>query len=469
MRNHIAAFLCFSLLGMTSAFADNSTPSAEGPYVEVKEKGVKFSGYVDAGYSYNFTGDTTANNLAAQHQPSIAAIPLAGYDRRYTQIRHPEYLVQAGFRGDVAPRDLPAEIVNLQPSPAADRDSLYVQQQYVHLRAPVGNGLDFNVDRFVTPIGYAVQERPANLNITYNNLFVNAQPLNHVGVISQYRWNDTVDTSFSAVNGANSDSSANGDSTAAGSHFDNRAALLASVNLTAPGGNANIRQTVYYAANAEEVSNTVADNNETSASDNTSDVLYDVWRNKVPEFAIHNDFRNSRLPGFNADLGYFNEPLTLQPEGSINVDHYVVDIGAAPQDTTPQTQVVPDVHPNESIISSTPQMENKSQETSLPTVATSPEKISLTNPESLSHILPAISSLVLIAFLFYYNRRLSSISRELNEVKRDLRDKDIATFPVRAPRPNPASRERITPHISAEYTNVRHIQQVEASDLVLKS
>lgn len=337
MNKIIASLLAVAAIGSFSAMADVGTAPApaskdltkqieEGPYVETKEKGVKLSGYVDAGYSYNFTGEpATAGGLTTQNEQnklSTDAARRGEFNLNAFKIALEKPLndkneAQAGFRGDIIlGSDAAAFGHNAGGTGTASAinnvnltDSLYVEQAYIQLRAPVGNGLDFNVGKFVTPIGYEVQERPANLNITYGNLFVNAQPLNHVGVITKYKWNDTVDTEFGVVNGANSDSSANGGFTGTDTHFNNSAALLASVNLTSPGGNANIKQTVYYAVNGDQgFGSSSAGNINSGNTDNTADVLYDVWGNWVPKFTVGSgkDARKDPLLlGFNIDLGYF--------------------------------------------------------------------------------------------------------------------------------------------------------------------
>ena len=66
-----------------------------------------------------------------------------------------------------------------------------LEQAYVNIRAPVGNGWDFKVGKFVTILGYEVIERPANMNITYGQLWQNAFPSDlRIGVLSSYRFDD---------------------------------------------------------------------------------------------------------------------------------------------------------------------------------------------------------------------------------------------------------------------------------------
>jgi len=337
MNKIIASLLAVAAVGSFSAIADVGTAPApaqkdmvkqieEGPYVETAQKGVKLSGFVDAGYSYNFTGGTSANgNNNESNKVGTDAIRRGEFNLNALKLSLEKPLsdkneAQAGFRADLMfGSDANAFGHNAGGTGTASAnnngtttDSLYVQQAYAQFRAPIGNGLDFNVGKFVTPIGYEVQERPANLNITYGNLFWNAQPLNHVGVLTKYKWNDTVDTEFGIVNGWNADSGANGGSAnlPAGTigKLNNSASLLASVNLTAPGGNANLKQTVYYAINGDQGFSNFANNGVGSATDNTANVLYDVWGNWVPKWTVgtgKDARKDPLLLGFNIDLGYF--------------------------------------------------------------------------------------------------------------------------------------------------------------------
>ena len=49
--------------------------------------------------------------------------------------------------------------------------------------------------------GYEVIERPANMNITYGQLWQNAFPLTYIGVLSSYRFDDYLDAKLGVVNG----------------------------------------------------------------------------------------------------------------------------------------------------------------------------------------------------------------------------------------------------------------------------
>ncbi|NBR70284.1 MAG: hypothetical protein EBT69_08960, partial [Verrucomicrobia bacterium] len=250
--------------------AKDTKKMVQNNFVETAQKGIKLSGYVDAGYSYNFTGSVSngqvnsrfADDSTQQGDFNLYAVKIA-LEKALTS----ENRAQAGFRADVMIGEDAQMLINRgQPSNAGsgvnsnyngqgNSNALFLEQAYVNLRAPVGNGWDFKVGKFVTTLGYEVIERPANMNITYGQLWQNAFPLTYVGVLSSYRFDDYLDGKLGVVNGSNSDNNttvnANGDGVA----------LLASLNVTAPGGNANWSNNFQYSTALEN--NTSYQNNPT--------------------------------------------------------------------------------------------------------------------------------------------------------------------------------------------------------------
>jgi hypothetical protein len=125
-------------------------------------------------------------------------------------------------------------------------------------------------------------------------LYQNFQPLNHTGVLASYKFNDLVDAQAGIVDGWNN---VNSPSTRDGSKLGK--AFLGRVNLTAPGANANLAQTVVYSPDGE--------GNVYSA--NNSVLLYDVVGLWAPKFA------DGKLSvGFNLDY------LAVQNGARTNTD-----------------------------------------------------------------------------------------------------------------------------------------------------
>jgi len=302
----------------------------QGIYVETAQKGIVLSGYVDTSYTYQFAGDprtpsnsssglsgggiTTREGAAYGRAPSTEAA-FRSFDRNNDSFQvnafklalekplPDENKLAAGFRADIIygqdarvlnSRDInapgtPFGITGRQQNlrPGLDNSDIFLEQAYVQFRAPVGNGLDFKMGRFVSLMGYEVIESPANLNFSRGLLFSNAIPLTNTGMMMSYKFNDTVDTQLGIVDGW--DDSAANVSGIQGFPL----AVTGRINVTAPGKNANIANSFIYSPDGEPGSASPAFN------ENESVFLWDVWGNWAPKFAD-----DKLLLGFNADLGF---------------------------------------------------------------------------------------------------------------------------------------------------------------------
>jgi hypothetical protein len=222
------------------ASAKDTKKVVQNNFVETAQKGVKLSGYVDAGYSYNFTGSgaqSVVNSRAATDTAQRGDFNLYAFKVALEKALTSENKAQAGFRADVIIGEDATYLSNRTSGTATNDDQnsnqLYLEQAYAQFRVPVGNGWDWKVGKFVSILGYEVIERPANMNITYGLLFQNAYTFNYTGVLTSYRFDDYLDAKLGVANGANSDNN-----TSTGGQGDG-ATVLASLNVTAPGGNAN--------------------------------------------------------------------------------------------------------------------------------------------------------------------------------------------------------------------------------------
>jgi hypothetical protein len=288
------------------ASAQDTKKMVQNNFVETAQKGIKLSGYVDAGYSYNFTGassgtsDVTGrfgSDTAAKGDFNLYAVKIA-LEKALTS----ENKAQAGFRTDVMIGEDANYLINRGTTDNLnnsnqDSNALFLEQAYVSIRAPVGNGWDFKVGKFVSILGYEVIERPANMNVTYGLLW-QQMPLYYTGVLSSYKFDDYLDAKLGVVNGSQTD---NNTSTSQGG---DGCAVLAALNVTAPGGNANWSNNFQYSSNNDN--NTVNFANESSTStgveNNSSGTgysfIYNSWGNWAPKFA-----NDKLLFAFNALLG----------------------------------------------------------------------------------------------------------------------------------------------------------------------
>jgi hypothetical protein len=284
------------------ASAQDTKKMVQNNFVETAQKGVKLSGYVDTGYSYNFTGQggnsqvnsRVQSDSAQQGDFNLYAVKIA-LEKAMTS----ENKAQAGFRVDVMIGEDAKYLANPAQTyssnlnnTAQDSNYLFLEQAYVQLRAPVGNGWDFKVGKFASILGYEVMERPANMNITYGLLY-NQFPFWYTGVISSYKFDEYLDGKLGVANGANSD---NNTTTSGGS---DGVALLASLNVTAPGGNANWSHNFEYSTASENstgadpaVSGSTTSQNalpsnvaSTPTAGGAYTIIYNSWGNWAPKIA----------------------------------------------------------------------------------------------------------------------------------------------------------------------------------------
>ena len=276
------------------ASAQDTKKMVQNNFVETAQKGVKLSGYVDVGYSYNFNSANQqkvvprfGSDTASKGDFNLYAVKIA-----LEKSLSAENKAQAGFRADVMIGEDATYLFDRTTdttrsnNSSQNSNSLFLEQAYVSIRAPVGNGWDFNVGKFVSILGYEVIERPANMNVTYGLLWQQF-PLFYTGVLSSYKFDDYLDAKLGVVNGSNSD---NNTTTSLGG---DGCALLAALNVTAPGGNANWSNNFQWSTNAE---NNSSDASQSSGSTVPVGVLngtsgsgyvfiYNSWGNWAPKFA----------------------------------------------------------------------------------------------------------------------------------------------------------------------------------------
>jgi len=307
------------------ASAQDTKKMVQNNFVETAQKGIKLSGYVDAGYAYNFTGQGNQSNVGARFGSDTAqrgdfnlyAVKIA-LEKALTS----ENKAQAGFRTDVMIGEDASYFINRTAQGVSNTNnnsnSLFLEQAYVSIRAPVGNGWDFKVGKFASILGYEVMERPANMNTTFGLLF-NVMPLYYTGVLSSYKFDDYLDGKLGVVNGSNSDNN-----TTTNPDGGDGCAVLAALNVTAPGGNANWSNNFQYSSgndNNTSVSSTdTSMSTQAASSTNLGDVsaytlIYNTWGNWAPKFAD-----DKLLFAFNALLG--NTSGSSSTVGNINSTWY---------------------------------------------------------------------------------------------------------------------------------------------------
>jgi len=293
--------LALAIMVSLSMAGSDLEPPAKDPqkmvpnhFLETTHKRVKLSGYVDAGYSYNFTGAANGTSDVSGRFGSDTAGKgdLNLYAVKFTleKALTSENQAQAGFRTDLMIGEDAAYLANRNAvantrNYEQNSSTLFLEQAFVSLRAPVGNGWNFQVGKFVSILGYEVIERPANMNITYGLLW-EQMPLYYSGILSSYKFDEYLDGRLGVVNGSNTD---NNITTGLGG---DGCAVLASLNVTAPGGNAHWSHNFQYSSNAESQSSFESTLNTTpvaaldgNVSGNPYTFIYNSWGCWEPRFA----------------------------------------------------------------------------------------------------------------------------------------------------------------------------------------
>jgi len=292
--NKLIAGLFGVALMSGSAFADTGAPAPSAKdltkavekvnYVETDVTGVKLNGYVDVGYIYNFTGQGNIANRVGSDATHGGDFNVNTVKLTVSKDLTNKNEWQAGFRTDLMFGEDAGALKNNYTGSASE---FFLQQGYVVFRAPFGNGIDIKAGKFASWLGYEVTERPANLNITYGDMYT-FLPATMTGVSLEYPICNSLDVGLAIGNGQN-DSNLGWDNNSDGY------GIMAKVNYKVPGGNANWQNSVYYSwDSAYESVNPLA-----YSGGDKNIVMYDTVFNWAPKFA-----NGKLLIGVNGDLGY---------------------------------------------------------------------------------------------------------------------------------------------------------------------
>ena len=189
------------------ATAKPETPSLSERLKALEESSVfkffketEIGGYVAATYNYNFNKpepqdsrfhvfDLDANTFtfnAAELsllKTSTSESPL-GYGLVFS-VGHDARVFTADWTGDGI----------------SDTNTFELTEGYVTYKAPVGEGLDLKLGKFITLLGAEVIKRTANFNISHSYLFGFAIPFTHTGLLLSYPLHPTFNVTAGVVNG----------------------------------------------------------------------------------------------------------------------------------------------------------------------------------------------------------------------------------------------------------------------------
>lgn len=161
--------------------------------------GIEMSGFVDTTYTYNFNAPQTNVNTLRIFDTRANSFMLNSAELNIKKPVSAESPV--GFRTDLA-FGTDAEVVgSVTTGLGSTTDELDIQQAFVEYLAPIGNGLDVQVGKFVTLHGAEVIKSKDDWNISRSLLFGFAIPFTHTGIRAAYPWSDRFTTLVGVSNG----------------------------------------------------------------------------------------------------------------------------------------------------------------------------------------------------------------------------------------------------------------------------
>ena len=161
--------------------------------------GIQLSGFADTTYTYNFNAPKNNINTLRVFDTRSNSFMLNSAELNIKKPVSPESPV--GFRTDLA-FGTDAEVVGgVTTGLGSGSDELDIQQAFVEYLAPIGNGLDIQVGKFVTLHGAEVIKSKDDWNISRSYLFGYAIPFTHTGVRATYPWSDRFSTVVGVNNG----------------------------------------------------------------------------------------------------------------------------------------------------------------------------------------------------------------------------------------------------------------------------
>jgi hypothetical protein len=194
-----------------SALEGSSTQNVSIAKSDIPQKSLDFlgqteiTGFASASYLYDFndthgsrtvvgrTFDTHANQFAVNKFKLALEKPISYNPTNWI----------VGYRADLIFGEDAAVIHSSSPhggtfNLGTDGD---LEQAFVDLNIPVGNGLKVIVGKTVTLMGVEVIEETANPNWSEGNQFLFVENFTQTGVQLAYQWNDKLDTEFVVFNG----------------------------------------------------------------------------------------------------------------------------------------------------------------------------------------------------------------------------------------------------------------------------
>jgi hypothetical protein len=129
-------------------------------------------------------------------------------------------------------------VAELQYGPDATTPTAPIRQAYVELRAPVGNGLDFQIGQWDNLLGYESTDAYKNPNFTRSWGYT-LEPTEHTGILASYKVNDIANIQIGLANMVTTGAGTGGinarnTSGTGGTTIESKKAIVSLLTLTAP-------------------------------------------------------------------------------------------------------------------------------------------------------------------------------------------------------------------------------------------
>ena len=189
-----------------SALEASSTQNVSVAKSDIPQKSLDFlgqteiSGFMEGSYIYDFnntkgtrtvvgrTFDTHANQFTVDDFKLALEKPISYNPTNWA----------VGYRADLIFGQDAAVIHSSGFNLGTDGD---LEQAFVDVNVPIGNGLMVIIGKTVTLMGVEVIEQVANPNFSEGNQFLFVENFTQTGVQLKYQWNDKIDTEFVVFNG----------------------------------------------------------------------------------------------------------------------------------------------------------------------------------------------------------------------------------------------------------------------------
>lgn len=153
------------------------------------------SGYVDTSAVWRMGNNTSDGAAFGGVTPGLLGNKADGFNLNVVGLTLEKPLDEAewaaGYKADLL---FGPDATGWNPSSgafASPGSDFSLKQAYVQLRAPVGNGLDFKLGTFDTPMGYESFESYKNVNYSRSYGWA-IEPTQHTGLLANYKVNDVI-------------------------------------------------------------------------------------------------------------------------------------------------------------------------------------------------------------------------------------------------------------------------------------